>query len=122
MTQAQSPADLYWTAGVLCGLGQSGTTFGVVLGVVARHFPVERRSTALGIASAGGSMGQFLMVPFGQQLIAHFDWYAALLVLSSVAALGLPLAFMLRGKGQLAAAHAQRDSRTGERSSARVRG
>ncbi len=105
MAHAQSPSDLYWTAGVLCGLGQSGTTFGVVLGVVARNFSVARRSTALGIASAGGSMGQFLMVPFGQQLIAHFDWYAALLVLSSVMAFGLPLAYMLRGKADSALAH-----------------
>jgi MFS family permease len=52
MAHAQSPSDLYWTAGVLCGLGQSGTTFGVVLGVVARNFSPARRSTALGIASA----------------------------------------------------------------------
>lgn len=105
MAFSQSASDLYWTAGVLCGLGQSGTTFGVVLGVVARHTAPEKRSTALGIASAGGSMGQFLMVPFGQQLIAHFDWYAALLVLSSVMAAGLPLAYMLRGKVGTAASH-----------------
>jgi MFS family permease len=112
MAHAQSPAELYWTAGVLCGLGQSGTTFGVVLGVVARHFTAEKRSTALGIASAGGSMGQFLMVPFGQQLISHFDWYAALLVLSSVAAFSLPLAFVLRGRVHAAAAHVQQSLST----------
>lgn len=105
MAHAQSAGELYWTAGVLVGLGQSGTTFGVVLGVVARHFPPEKRSTALGLASAGGSMGQFLMVPFGQQLIAHFDWYAALLILSAVSAFGLPLAYGLRGRMQAAAAH-----------------
>jgi MFS family permease len=99
MAYSQSAADLYWTAGVLVGLGQSATTFGVVLGVVARHFPPEKRSTALGMASAGGSMGQFLMVPLGQQLIAHFDWYSALLILSAISAFGLPLAFALRGRG-----------------------
>lgn len=98
MAFADSPAMLYLTAGVLVGLGQSGTTFGVLLGVVARAFPPEKRSLALGMASAGGSMGQFLMVPFGQQLIAHFDWHAALLVLSAVSAFGLPLAFLLQGK------------------------
>jgi MFS family permease len=103
MAHAQSPTELYWSAGVLVGLGQSGTTFGVVLGVVARHVSLEKRSAALGIASAGGSLGQFLMVPFGQQLISHFDWYSALLVLSSVAAFGLPLAYVLRGKAEAAA-------------------
>jgi len=98
MTQADTPAMLYLSAGVLVGLGQSGTTFGVILGVVARAFAPEKRSLALGMASAGGSMGQFLLVPFGQQLIAHFDWHAALLVLSVVSAFGLPLAFLLRGR------------------------
>jgi MFS family permease len=98
MPFADSAAALYLSAGVLVGLGQSGTTFGVILGVVARAFPPEKRSLALGMASAGGSMGQFLMVPFGQLLIAHFDWPAALLVLSVVSAFGLPLAFLLRGR------------------------
>lgn len=98
MSFADSAAMLYLSAGVLVGLGQSGTTFGVLLGVVARAFPPERRSLALGMASAGGSMGQFLMVPFGQQLIAHFDWHAALLVLSVVASFTLPLALLLQGR------------------------
>jgi len=98
MSAADSAAMLYLSAGVLVGLGQSGTTFGVLLGVVARAFPPEKRSLALGMASAGGSMGQFLMVPFGQQLIAHFDWHAALLVLSVVASFTLPLALLLQGR------------------------
>ncbi len=103
MAYADTPASLYLTAGVLVGLGQSGTTFGVILGVVAHAFPPEKRSLALGASSAGGSMGQFLMVPFGQQLIAHFDWHAALLVLSVISAFGLPLAFLLQGKSHVAA-------------------
>jgi len=102
MGYADSAATLYLSAGVLVGLGQSGTTFGVLLGVVARAFPPEKRSLALGMASAGGSMGQFLMVPFGQQLIAHFDWPTALLVMSVAASFGMPLALLLRGR----AAHA----------------
>jgi predicted MFS family arabinose efflux permease len=98
MGHADTPAALYLSAGVLVGLGQSGTTFGVILGVVARAAPPQTRSLALGMASAGGSMGQFLMVPFGQQLIAQFDWHTALLVLSVVASIGMPLALLLRGR------------------------
>ena len=98
MGSADTAAGLYLSAGVLVGLGQSGTTFGVILGVVARAFPPEKRSLALGMASAGGSMGQFLMVPFGQQLIAQFDWHTALLVLSVVSSFGLPLALLLQGR------------------------
>lgn len=103
MAFADTTAGLYLSAGVLVGLGQSGTTFGVILGVVARAFPPEKRSLALGASSAGGSMGQFLMVPFGQQLIANFDWHAALLVMSVVSAFGLPLALLLQGKATAAA-------------------
>jgi MFS family permease len=107
MGYADSAAMLYLSAGVLVGLGQSGTTFGVILGVVARAVPLEKRSLALGMASAGGSMGQFLMVPFGQQLIAHFDWHAALLVLSVVTSFAMPLALLLQGRTAHAAGEAQ---------------
>ena len=99
--------SLYMTAGVLVGLGQAGTTFPVILPVVARSVPPEFRSTAMGIASAGGSMGQFLVVPAGQMLISGLDWTGALWALSLLAATGIPLAYYLRGKP---AAHASGQS------------
>lgn len=95
--------SLYMTAGVLVGLGQAGTTFPVILPVVARSVPPEFRSTAMGIASAGGSMGQFLVVPTGQLLITGLDWTGALWAMSLFVAAGMPLAYFLRGKP---AAHA----------------
>lgn len=90
--------SLYMTAGVLVGLGQAGTTFPVILPVVARSVPAAYRSTAMGIASAGGSMGQFLVVPAGQLLIGGLDWTGALWALSLLVAAGMPLAYFLRGK------------------------
>ena len=90
--------SLYMTAGVLVGLGQAGTTFPVILPVVARSVPPAYRSTAMGIASAGGSMGQFLVVPAGQLLITGLDWTGALWALSLLVAAGVPLAYFLRGK------------------------
>src|SRR5690606_40377865 len=39
--------SLYMTAGVLVGLGQAGTTFPVILPVVARSVPAAYRSTAI---------------------------------------------------------------------------
>lgn len=103
LAYADSTAMLYWCGGVLVGLGQAGTTFGVILGVVARATSLEQRSTALGIASAGGSLGQFLIVPFAQQLISHFDWQAAMVVLSVAVAVMIPLAPMLRGRSEAVA-------------------
>lgn len=106
LAQASSPTELYLFGGLLIGLGQAGTTFGVILGVVARATRPEQRSTALGIAAAGGSLGQFLIVPFAQQMISHFDWHTAMVVLSVVVALAIPLAPVLRGKSEASAAQA----------------
>ncbi len=95
---AGTPTELYLSAGLLVGLGQSGTTFGVVLGVVGRAVSPQQRSTALGIASAGGSLGQFTMVPLGMEFITGFGWQQALLLMSMMATLILPLSFFLTGK------------------------
>ena len=98
MRMADTELSLYLTAGFLVGLGQSGTTFPVILPVVARAVPASYRSTAMGIASAGGSLGQFAIVPTGQLLISQMDWTGALWVLSSFIAIGIPLAYFLQGK------------------------
>lgn len=95
---AVSEFDLYLTAGVLVGLGQTGTTFAVILPVVARAAPASQRSTVMGIASAGGSLGQFLVVPTGQVLIDTFQWTGAFWWLSMFLASAIPLAWFLRGK------------------------
>ncbi len=95
---ATTEMELYLTAGLMIGIGQAGTTFAVILPVVARSFPPASRSTAMGIASAGGSLGQFLIVPSGQFLIGAMDWTGALWALSLLIAVGLPLAWNLRGK------------------------
>ncbi|HEY9571695.1 MAG TPA: MFS transporter [Pusillimonas sp.] len=90
--------SLYLSAGVLVGLGQAGTTFPVILPVVARVVPAAYRSTAMGIASAGGSLGQFAVVPTGQLLISQMDWTGALWMLSLFVAVAAPLAVFLRGR------------------------
>ena len=98
MRFASDEMSLYLTAGVLVGLGQAGTTFPIILPVVARSVPAAYRSTAMGIASAGGSLGQFSIVPTGQLLISTLDWPGALWILSIFVAAGIPLAWVLRGR------------------------
>jgi predicted MFS family arabinose efflux permease len=98
MRFAGSEVQLYLSAGVLVGLGQAGTTFPVILPVIARVVPLSQRSTALGIVSAGGSLGQFLIVPSGQFLIDALQWSGALFTLSMMVALILPMATQLTGK------------------------
>jgi predicted MFS family arabinose efflux permease len=52
--------------GLLVGLGMSCTTFGVVLTAVGRSASPEKRSVAMGLAGAGGSLGQVALVPVTQ--------------------------------------------------------
>lgn len=85
-------------AGLLVGLGLSGTTFPVVFGAIARTLPAEQRNLAFGIAMAVGSFGQFVMLPLAMELIEGTGWAAALLVLSGLAAVMLPLALLLAGR------------------------
>ncbi len=82
-------------AGLLVGLGLAGTTFPIVFGAVSRALPAERRSMAFGITMAVGSAGQFVMLPAALGLLEGLGWAAALLALAAVAALMLPLAWML---------------------------
>jgi predicted MFS family arabinose efflux permease len=98
MANASTPLAFGLSGGVMVGLALSGTTFGVVLGVVAKVVSPAKRSIALGIASAGGSFGQFAMVPYGQALITGIGWYAALFVLAATVALIVPLAAGLAGR------------------------
>jgi MFS family permease len=66
------------SSGVLIGMGLSGVTFSLVLGVIGRRYPPEKRSMALGIAAAAGSFGQFAMLPLTQWLLTHVGWHGAL--------------------------------------------
>ena len=95
MSQAASPLAFDLTAGVLIGLGLSGTTFAVIMGVIGRHTTPEKRSLALGIASAGGSFGQFAVLPIGQALITAYGWQSALVLLACGVGLIAPLAYAM---------------------------
>ncbi len=95
MSQATSPLTLNLTTGLLIGVSLSATSFAVVLGVVGRAVSERNRSMALGLASAGGSVGQALILPIGQALITAYGWVLALGGLAAIAFLMVPLAAAL---------------------------
>ena len=100
MAFTETALALHVGSGFLIGLALSGSTFAVVLAVIQRVTPPEKRSTALGIAVAAGSFGQFAILPITQLLISSFDWRSALLGLAVIAALIIPLAFFTSGKAE----------------------
>ena len=98
MGMSDSLLTLSLSAGLLIGIGLSGTSFSVILGVVGRALPPEKRSMGMGIASAAGSFGQFAMLPGTLGLIGWLGWSSALLVLGLLVAMIVPLVSMLKDR------------------------
>lgn len=98
MALVQTPLGMHLGAGILTGIAVSATGFPLVLSAVARAAPADKRSTWLGIATAGGSLGQFLLLPATQVMIAGLGWSGALVGLAVAAAVMVPLAAPLRGR------------------------
>jgi predicted MFS family arabinose efflux permease len=72
-------------AGFLCGIGIAGTGFGVLIGVVARATPPEKRIQRVGLVAAVGSLGTVVLAPTGQAVISGYGWQAALAVFAGIA-------------------------------------
>ena len=82
--------DLHLGAGILIGMGISGTGLGVVLPAMARMVRPEKRAFALGIGTAAGSAGQFLLIPVAREFLVTYGWQMALVIMA-VASLSMIL-------------------------------
>jgi len=94
-TVVTSEAGLILTVGVLFAAGAAAGSFSVLIGATARNIKPERRAFASGFINAGGSMGQFLVAPLSQFVIATFGWVAAMYSLAVAALATIPLARVL---------------------------
>ncbi len=94
------PLPLILGMGLLVGLGISCTSFGVVMTAVGKRALPEQRSMAMGIVSAGGSLGQVLMVPLAQMVQGGWGMQAGLLALVAVVLAVAPLGLLLDGRRQ----------------------
>lgn len=97
---AGSALGLHISFGLLIGMAQSATTFVVVLGAVGRVVSAEQRSTAFGIVTAGGSLGQFLVVPLASRLLGSIGYHETLWIMSGMVALCGLLAIGVAGRGE----------------------
>lgn len=101
---ALAPSGLWLVIGlgVLVGLGISCTTFGVVLPAISRAVTPEKRSMAMGLVSAGGSLGQVALVPIAQGLRQTYGVSTSLFVLAIILCCAAPLGLLMtlhrRGK------------------------
>jgi predicted MFS family arabinose efflux permease len=107
MAMVTSGMGFALAAGIAIGFALSGLTYTAVYGVIGRQVPADQRSSALGIAAAAGSFGQFLMVPVEQWLISNIGWDKALYVLAALILITIPLGLGLREPKREAAAMKQ---------------
>ena len=99
MSVSTSPAAFAITGGVLVGLGLAGASFTIVIAAFSRLLPEDRRSWAIGLATASGSLGQFLFAPIGQGLLSAYGPATALVLLAGLLAVVPLLAAALGGRG-----------------------
>lgn len=95
MAISESGLALHLFGGVLLGTGIAFTGFSIALAAIAKVVGPERRSMALGLGTAAGSMGQVVFSPVTQALITSHGWYDSLLVLAVSVLFIIPLAFVL---------------------------
>ena len=75
-SQAQTGFQFLVYLGFLGGISVSGASMTVVVGAVGQLVPVQRRSFAFGILTAGSSAGMFVLVPVWQQILNLVGWRA----------------------------------------------
>ena len=107
MSHSTTGAELNLSAGLLIGAAMGCCGFSTVYGVIGRTLPQEKRSAAMGVVGACGSMGQFLMLPYGQTLINHLGWQQALVILALTVLLLLPLSLALVEEKKLPSSNKQ---------------
>jgi MFS family permease len=92
MNFAGSPLMLNLGGGIVVGIGIAMSSFGIVMAALGRIVPPEKRSWAFGLATASGSLGQFIFSPIVGGLIAAYDWHTAMVVLAASTLLIIPFA------------------------------
>ena len=95
MAFAGSPLMFHLTAGILVGIGIALSSFGIVMAALGRIVPPEKRSWAFGLATASGSLGQFIFSPLTGAMLAAYDWHTVLLILAASSLLIIPFAMPL---------------------------
>jgi predicted MFS family arabinose efflux permease len=98
-TVVSSGLGLILTLGVLFAAGAGAGSFSILIGATAQNLPPEKRAFASGVINAGGSLGQFILAPISQFIIATGGWIIAMYALAFAAVLTIPLARPLRRLG-----------------------
>jgi predicted MFS family arabinose efflux permease len=81
--------------GVLAAAGAGSLGPSLLISAANRWIPDAKRSVASGIINAGGSFGQFTLIPFAQLLIGIAGWQPAMMLLGATGLAAVPLVIYL---------------------------
>jgi len=101
MSQSVTPAGMLLGGGLLAGMGLSACGMPVLLSVVGRTAPKDKRSSWLGLVTVGGTAGQLAIIPLAQHTISTQGWAASLALLAAIATLVVPLAVCIALAGRV---------------------
>jgi MFS family permease len=97
ISRASGGGDLL-VAGVLLGIGSSGSGVTALVGAVGRAVPPEQRTAAIASLGMATGIATFLAYPYVHVLIESFGWKSSLLIVAGTVALTLPLTLILPGR------------------------
>jgi predicted MFS family arabinose efflux permease len=101
---ATSQAALVVLIGILaaCGAGAMGP--GLLMSASNRFIPEAKRNMVTGIVNAGGSFGQFTVIPLAQLFIGLAGWQPAMVILGAIGLASIPpILWITRGHAEHAA-------------------
>jgi predicted MFS family arabinose efflux permease len=87
---AQSTGALIVLIGILAAAGAGAIGPSLVMSSLARWVPEAKRSVATGIVNAGGSAGQFLIIPLASLFIGVAGWQPAMVITGVIGLLAIP--------------------------------
>jgi predicted MFS family arabinose efflux permease len=85
-------------AGVMLGIGISGTGITSLVGAVGRAAPPEKRTSAIASLGMAGGIGGFIAFPYTHLLMDVAGWQTSLLLLAATTAVLMPFAWPLAGR------------------------
>lgn len=93
VSRLSSTVGLVILLGFVAGIGLSAISMALVLAAVGRMVPVERRTSALGLVTAGTSLGMFALVPAAQLSLEAIGWRSTFVVIAAMTVFIAALAF-----------------------------
>jgi predicted MFS family arabinose efflux permease len=88
---AHSTAALVVLIGLFAACGSAAIGPGLLISASARWIPEAKRNIVNGIVNAGGSFGQFTVIPLAQLFIGLAGWQPALVILGAISLAAVPL-------------------------------